>query len=191
MNIRICRILLFAAWLVSMRMDIAQAQQPALPAGKAVLLYRIELLDGKEWKPVKIDKKFKKNHTIRIRFTSNEAGSLYVLNTSGKEESLHPVFPRGEGEGLERHLGMGTRIRENRVGMFPDPQQGGGGLRFTGAEGRERFLLVFVPDEPGGQREMLGIPAGAEGWDYTHKTTQRVIGDRGSGLFQYFDLQSK
>jgi len=182
-------ILLLAA--LAMVFQPAQAQQSALSAGKAALLYRIEFLDGNEWKPVKGDRKFKKNHTIRIRFTSNEAGSLYVLNTSGKEESLHPIFTQGTGPGLERHLGMGTRIAMNRVGLFPDPQQGGGGLRFTGVEGHERFLLVFVPEETGAQREMLGIPAGAEGWDYEHKATQKVLGDRGSVLFQYFDLKSK
>ena len=182
-------ILLLSA--LAVLLQTAHAEQPNPPDGKAVLLYRIEFLDGKEWKPVKVDKKFKKKHTIRIRFTSNEAGSLYVLNTSGKEESLHPVFPGGEGQGLEQRLGMGTRIAENRVGLFPDPQQGGGGLRFTGVEGRERFLLAFIPDEPGGQREMLAIPAGAEDWDYGHKTTYRVAGDRGSVLFQYFELKSK
>ncbi len=184
------RTILLIAVLV-MVFQPAQAQQSALPAGKTALLYRIEFLDGKEWKPVKGDRKFKKNHTIRIRFTGNEAGFLYVLNTSGKEESLHPIFPQGAGTGLERHLGMGTRIAANRVGLFPDPQQGGGGLRFTGVEGHERFLLVFVPEEGGAQREMLAIPAGAEGWDYEDKATQRIFGERGSVLFQYFDLKSR
>lgn len=167
----------------------SQAQQLNLPAGKVALRYRIEFLDGKEWKPVKADKGFKKNHTIRIRFTSDQTGTLYVLNTSGAEESLHPIFAQGEGQSLERRLGMGTRIGANRVGVFPDPQQGGGGLRFTGVEGRERFLLVYIPDE--GQREMVAIPAGAEGWDFGHRTTYKVVGDRGTLLFHYFELKSK
>lgn len=176
---------------VSVFLQPALAQQPALPAGKAALLYRIEFLDGKEWKPVEDTKKFKKNHTIRIRFTCDEAGTLYVLNTSDEGESLHPIFPQDRGEGLRRYLGTGTRIGENRVGVFPDPQQGDGGLRFTGVEGREKFLFVYMPDELDGQREMMAIPAGAESWDFGHKTSYRAIGDRGKILFHYFELKSK
>lgn len=183
--------ILFLLISIGMMYQKVEAKDTALPADKIALRYRIEFLDGKEWKPVEGTKKFKKNHTIRIRFTCDEAGTLYVLNTSDEGESLHPIFPQDRGEGLRRYLGTGTRIGENRVGVFPDPQQGDGGLRFTGVEGREKFLFVYMPDELDGQREMMAIPAGAESWDFGHKTSHRAIGDRGKILFHYFELKSK
>lgn len=180
-------------WLgmMSLYPSVATAQNTGLPADKIALRYRIEFLDKDQWKPVEKNKKFKRNHTIRIRFMSNEAGNLYVLNNSDEAVSLHPIFPQGAGEGLRPYLGMGTHIEANRAGVFPDPQQGGGGLRFTGVEGKERFLFVFVPDDLGGRREVMGIPAGAENWDFDAKTTYMATGELGYILFHYFELKSK
>ncbi len=181
------------AWLgmMSLYPPVASAQNTGLPADRMALRYRIEFLDKDQWKPVEKHKKFKRDHTIRIRFMSNEAGSLYVLNNSDEAASLHPIFPEGTGEGLRPYLGMGAHIEANRVGVFPDPQRGGGGLRFTGVEGKERFLFVFVPEELGGRREVMGIPAGAENWDFDAKTTYMATGELGCILFYYFELKSK
>jgi len=169
----------------------AEAQDYGFPADKLALRYRIEFLDGKVWKPVKDTKKFKKNHTIRFRFMSNQAGTLHVLNASDEFASLHPVFARTEGVDLRRHLGAGAQIHANRVGLFPDPQQGEAGLRFTGVEGMERFLFVYVPDALDQSRSVMGIPAGAEQWEYDHKTSYLAVGDPGQVLFHYFELKSR
>lgn len=169
----------------------AEAQENGLPADKLALRYRIERLDGKVWKPVEDTRKFKKNHTIRFRFLSNQAGTLYVLNASDEFASLHPVFPQGAGADLLSHLGTGTHIGANRVGLFPDPQQGEAGLRFTGVEGMERFLFTFVPDALAETRSVMGIPAGAEQWEYDHKTSYLAIGDQDQILFHYFELKSR
>lgn len=169
----------------------AEAQNYGFPADKTTLRYRIELLDGKEWRPIRDTKKFKRNHTIRFRFMSNQAGTLHVLNTSGEYSSLHPVFPLGTGRDLVGHLGVGTQIGANRVGLFPDPHHGEAGLRFTGVDGLERFLFVFVPDAPSDTRSVMGIPAGAEQWDYEDKATHLVTGEPGQALFHFFELKSR
>jgi hypothetical protein len=169
----------------------AQAQDTGMPAGKVAVRYRTEFLDKDKWKPVEDNKKFKRDHTIRFRFMSNQAGTLYVLNTSDENASLDPIFPQGSGEGLRRYLGTGSHIEANRVGLFPDPQQGGGGLRFTGVKGIERFLFVYVPDELDARRDVMGIPAGAEDWKFDDKTTCMAMGDPGRILFHYFELRSK
>ena len=101
-------------------------QNLGLPDDKVALRYRIEFMDKENWKPVKDNKKFKKNHTIRFRFMSNSAGTLYVMNTSLEDLSLQPIFTEGSGEGLRKHLGLGTHIEANKVGIFPDPSKGGG-----------------------------------------------------------------
>jgi hypothetical protein len=182
---------LFALIILGWSLQKGEAQEYGFPADKLALRYRIEFLDGKEWKPVEDTRKFKKNHTIRFRFMSNQAGTLHVLNASGEFASLHPVFARAEGKDLQRHLGAGTHIGANRVGLFPDPQQGETGLRFTGVEGMERFLFVFVPDALDQSRAVIGIPAGAEQWEYDHKTSYLASGDQGQALFHYFELKSR
>jgi len=48
-----------------------------------------------------------------------------------------------------------------------------------------------VPDDLGGTRAMMAIPAGAENWQFDDKATQVVTGDPGSILFHYFELKSK
>ena len=162
-----------------------------MPADKVALRYRIELMDKGDWKPVKEGKKFKKNKTIRFRFMSNTAGTLYVLNSSDEDSSLHPIFgAEQKGEGILSHFGLGTHIAANRVGVFPDPSKGGG-LRFTGAKGKERFLYIFVPDELDATRDMMAIVPGAEDWDFDAKTTYMVTGKPSHILFSYFELKSK
>lgn len=168
-----------------------EAQNSGLPQDKVALRYRIEFLDGKQWKPVEDTKKFKKNHTIRFRFMSNQAGTFYVLNASDEFASLHPVFSQGTGKDMVRYLGLGSHVEANHVGVYPDPQQGEVGLRFTGVEGMERFLFVYVPDNLEGSRSVMGIPAGAENWEYDHKTTYLATGDLGQILFHYFELKSR
>ncbi|MCC7261844.1 MAG: hypothetical protein IT369_04890 [Candidatus Latescibacteria bacterium] len=184
-----------AKWVIAiglgMLLNAASAQENGLPADKLALRYRIEFLDGKDWKPVGASKKFKRDHTIRFRFIGNQAGTLYLLNASEEFASLHPVFPQGVGTDLVRQLGLGTHIAANRVGLFPDPQQGEGGLRFTGVEGVERFLLVFVPDPPNEARSLMGIALGSEGWHFDDHTTYLATGTLGQTLFHYFELKSR
>jgi hypothetical protein len=169
----------------------AYAQDTGMPPGKVALRYRIEFLDRDKWKPVEDTRKFKKDQTIRFRFMSNRAGALYVLNSSDDFASLDAVFPQGTGEGLRRSLGMGSHIEANRVGLFPDPGQAGGGLRFTGVKGVERFLFAFVPDDVDTKREMMAITAGAEDWQFDARTTYMAVGEPGRILFHYFELRSK
>ena len=136
---------------ITLLMIRAEAQDMGMPKDKLALRYRIEYLDKSDWKPVKKNKKFKKNNTIRFRFMSNITGTLYVLNSSAEGVSLQPIFAEGSGEGLRKHLGLGTHIEASTVGIFPDPDKGGG-LRFTGIKGMEKFLFVYVPDELEGTR---------------------------------------
>lgn len=157
---------------------------------RIILLYRIELMDKNRWKPVKDTKTFKRNQTIRFRFMCNTAGTLYVLNNSYRLASLEPVFSEGSGEGLQKYLGLGTYIDANQVGVFPDPYAGGG-LRFTGTKGYERFLFIFVPDELEQTRAMAAIVAGAENWQFEAKTTNKAYGTPGKIVFHYFELKSK
>ena len=166
------------------------AQDTGMPEDKVALRYRIEFMDKGEWKPVKENKKFKKNQTIRFRYMSNTAGTLYVLNSSDEDFSLHPIFAEGQGKGLRRHLGLGTHIAANKVGISPDPSKGGG-LRFTGAKGKERFLYIFVPDELDESRDMMAIVPGAEDWNFDAKTTYMMTGKPANILFSYFELKSK
>lgn len=166
------------------------SQDTGLPVNKVALRYRSEIMDKDRWKPVEDTKKFKKDQTIRIRFMSNVAGILYVLNTSEEDASLQPVFPQSGGEGLRQYLGPGTHIEANHVGVFPDPAAGGG-LRFTGVIGKERFLFVYIPDQLDQGRTMMAIPLGAENWDFDAKTTYMTTGDPGHILFHYFELKSK
>ena len=169
-------------------------QNLGLPDDKVALRYRLEFMDKENWKPVKDNKKFKKNHTIRFRFMSNSAGTLYVMNTSLEDLSLQPIFTEGSGEGLRKHLGLGTHIEANKVGIFPDPSKGGG-LRFTGLKGqdskKERFLFIYVPDNLEGTRGIMAIPPGAENWHFDDKATHVVTGDPGHILLHYFELKSK
>lgn len=183
------KIILFLVLSLSL-LPKAQADNTGMPADKMALRYRIEFLDDKEWKPVKDSKTFKRNHTIRFRFMSNVAGTLYVLNSSEGNTSLHPVFTEGKGAGLRRELGLGTHIGANEVGIFPNPEKGGG-LRFTGVKGEEQFIFVFAPDESGDKRDLLAIPIGAENWNYDDKATEMVTGTMGEALFYYFELKSK
>lgn len=158
-----------------------------------LLRYRVELLDKGKWKPVETKKTFKKGQEVRIRCLSNTAGSVYLLNTSKPYRSPVPVFKQGTGVGLKRFLGLGTPIGANQVGLVPNPE-GGGSLRFSGVKGYERFLMVFVPDHLGaadGAREMMAIPAGAEGWDFEAKSSYAVEGPADYLLFHYFELRSK
>ena len=157
---------------------------------KVIMHYRIELMDKNRWKPVKDTKRFKKKQTVRFRFMVNCAGTLYVLNNSTKGHSLEPVFPEGSDEGLKKHLGLGTFIDANQVGIFPDPYSGGG-LRFTGVKGYERFIFVFVPDEMEYTRAMAAIAAGAENWQFDAKTTNKAYGNPGKVMFHYFELKSR
>ena len=167
-----------------------EAQDTGMPADKVALRYRIEFMDKGDWEPVKDTKKFKRNQTIRFRFMGNTAGTLYVLNSSEENASLNPIFAEGKGRGLRKYLGLGTHIDANQVGIFPDPEKGGG-LRFTGVKGKERFLFVFVPDEMEGTRAMMAIVPGAENWNFEAKTTYMAIGEPGTILFHYFELKSK
>jgi hypothetical protein len=180
---------LMAIWMLGVMIQASLAQDTGLPQDKVALRYRIEYLDKDKWKPVEDSKKFKKNNTIRFRFMSNVAGALYVLNTSEERTSLQPVFAQGQGGDLRRSLGMGAHIEANHVGVFPTPEKGGG-LRFTGVKGEERFLFVYVPDDLGG-RDVMATPAGAEGWHFEDKSTYMVTGDWGHMLFHYFELRSK
>jgi len=166
-----------------------KAQNTGMPQDKVALRYRIEYMDKGDWKPVKDTKKFKKNQTIRFRFMGNTTGTLYVLNSSAETASLQPIFSEGKGGDLRRHLGLGTHIEANQVGIFPDPEKGGG-LRFTGVKGQERFLFVFVPDDLSA-RAMMAIVPGAENWNFEAKTTYMATGDPGNILFHYFELKSK
>ena len=157
---------------------------------RVIMRYRIERMDKNQWKPIKATKTFKKKQTIRFRFMVNCAGTLYVLNNSNKAASLEPVFTEGSGEGLQKFLGLGTFIDANQVGVFPDPYSGGG-LRFSGVKGFERFLFVFVPDEMEYTRAMAAIAAGAENWQFDAKTTNKAYGNPGKIMFHYFQLKSK
>jgi hypothetical protein len=190
MKIRQLVLLFFLPCVVLLSGFPAQAQDAGLPKDKVALRYRIEILDGEKWKPVEGTKKFKMKQTIRFRFMSNVAGTLYVLNNSDEMASLEPVFSKGTGEGLRRFLGPGTHIEADHVGVFPDPTTGGG-LRFTGIKGMERFLFVFIPDDVEGRREMMAIPTGAETWDFEAKTTYMTTGPPGQLLFHFFELKSK
>jgi len=176
-----------ALWLVAA--PGAEAQEMGIPADLMGLRFRVERLDDGVWKPVDIGKTFKKDNTIRFRFMANTAGTLYVLNTSHENGSPEPVF-EGSGAGLRRYLGLGTHIDANQVGLFPDPAHGGG-MRFTGTKGRERFLFAFVPDELDATRSMMAIVPGAEGWDFEHKTSHLVLAKPGQLLFHYFEMKSK
>ena len=189
-----CFAFCFALALLVARAMPVLGDDLGLPGDKVALRYRIEFMDDNVWKPVKDTKKFKKDQTIHFRFMGNTAGTLYILNTSLDDVSLQPIFSEGSGQGLRKFLGLGTHIDANQVGIFPDPGKGGG-LRFTGLKGQksktERFLFVFVPDDLGGTRGMMAIPAGAENWQFDDKATQVVTGDPGSILFHYFELKSK
>lgn len=158
---------------------------------RVIMRYRIERMDKNRWKPIKATKTFKKKQTIRFRFMVNCAGTLYVLNNSNAAASLEPVFPEGSDEGLRKHLGLGTFIDANQVGVFPDQYSSGGGLRFTGVKGYERFLFVFIPDEMEYTRAMAAITAGAENWQFDAKTTNKAYGNPGKIMFHYFQLKSK
>ena len=168
----------------------ADAQDMGMPTDKVALRYRIERLDKDTWKAEKAGRKFKKNETIRFRFMSNTAGSLYVLNSSEDAFSLHPIFAEGTGTRLRAQLGLGTHIDANQVGVFPSPDKGGG-MRFTGAKGKEKFLFVYVPDEMESTRAMMAIVPGAEGWHFDDDRTYMVTGELAKMLFSYFELKSK
>lgn len=176
-------------YLCTLEIGAALAQTMGMPEDKVALRYRIEYQDKDKWKPVKDSKKFKKNHTIRFRFMSNTAGTLYVLNNSEENASLLPIFAEGSGAGLRKHLGLGTQIEANQVGIFPR-QDKGGGLRFTGVKGKERFLFIFVPDEMG-TRAVMAIVPGAENWNFDSKSTNMATGEPSKILFHYFELKSK
>ena len=161
-----------------------------LPKDKVAIRYRIEQRsnDG-EWKPVRAGKSFKRNDQIRLRFMSNVAGQLYVLNgTEGA--NLKPVFNGGSGADIRRMLGLGAAIRAHKVGIWPR-QDEGSAMRFSGYKGLERFLLIYIPDASASTREMLAIPPGAEDWKYEASTTYTIEGEPGQILFHDFDLQSK
>jgi len=190
MNKRTVEVAVLALGLALLRISMVQAQTTGMPEDKIALRYRIEYLDKNEWKPVKETKKFKKDHTVRFRFMSNTAGTLYVLNSSDENASLQPIFVEGTGRGLRKHLGLGTHIEANQVGIFPSPDKGGG-LRFTGVKGKERFLFAYIPDEMERTRAMMAIVPGAEGWHFDAKTTYMATGDPGNFLFHYFELKSK
>ena len=181
---------LVAVGLLLAQISALYAQDTGMPEDKVALRYRIEFMDKDNWKPIKDTKKFKRNQTIRFRFMGNTAGILYVLNSSEENASLNPIFAEGKGRGLRKYLGLGTHIDANQVGIFPDPEKGGG-LRFTGVKGMERFLFVFVPDEMEGTRAMMAIVPGAENWNFEAKTTYMATGEPGTILFHYFELKSK
>lgn len=168
----------------------SDAHAQSQPSEAIELRYRIELMDKDKWKPVKDNKKFKKNHTIRFRFTSNVAGALYVLNSGEATVSPQPIFTDGRVGNLRRSLGAGAFIAANRVGIFPDADWGGG-LRFVGLKGKERFLLVFVPNALDEQRAVLPIAPGAEDWHFDAKTSYAATGTPGHMLFHYLELKSK
>lgn len=172
-------------------LSTAAADEYGFPDDRLALRYRIELADGNEWKAVESTRKFRRNHTIRIRFSSNEAGTLYVLNASAPNASLHPVFPPANREEGPAYLGSGAPIAANRVGFFPDPHQGESGMRFTGAEGVERFLLVYIPNEHTGERSVLAVASGAEQWHFDNETSHLVTGEPRQALFHYFELKSR
>ena len=161
-----------------------------LPEDKLAIRYRIEQRRGNgEWKPVKAGKSFKRNDQIRLRFMSNVAGELYVLNgTEGA--NLKPVFNGGSGGDIRRMLGLGTSIHAHKVGIWPRQDQGSA-MRFTGYKGLERFLLIYIPDTRAATREMLAIPPGAEDWKYESSTTYTIEAEPGQILFHDFDLKSK
>lgn len=182
--------ILFSLTLILTYIPRVQAQETGVAAAKMMFLYRIELMAKNRWKPVKETKNFKKNQTIRFRFLSNVAGTLYVLNNSSEKASLKPVFIKGMGADLRRFFGMGTYIDAGEVGVFPDPNEGGG-LRFRGKTGKERFLFIFVPKEIEYARAMMAIPAGAENWKFDAKSTYRVTGEQDKILFHFFELKSK
>ncbi len=190
MNKRLHFALLLTLFVIQVYSPMVQAQDTGMPQDKVALRYRIERLDKDKWKPIEEKKTFKRNQTVRFRFMGNISGTLYVLNSSGDKASLHPVFAEGEGNDLRRHLGMGTHIEANQVGLFPRPDKGGG-LRFTGVKGKERFLFIYIPDVLDKQRAMMAIVPGAEGWDFDAKTTYMVTGEVGKILFHYFELKSK
>lgn len=167
----------------------AAAQNTAMPEQGLGLRYRIELMEEKGWRPVEATRSFGRNQTIRFRFMSNVAGTLYVLNTSDQAGSLHPAFSSGSGPDLRRFLGQGAHIGSDEVGVFPPPPKGGG-LRFTGTKERERFLFAYVPDD-GGKREILAIPAGAENWMFDDGMTYMVTEGPDRILFHYFELKSR
>ena len=180
----------FLLGAVFLQTSVALAQDTGLPKDKVALRYRIEVMDKDKWKSIGENKSFKKQQTIRFRFMSNVSGILYALNTSDRRGSLQPVFPLVAGEGLRQYLGPGTHIDANHVGIFPD-EATGGGMRFTGVVGKERFLLIFIPDILDQGRNVMAIPLGAENWNFDAKTTYLVTGDPGHILFQFFELKSK
>lgn len=181
---------LFSLTLILTYIPRLQAQETGVTAENMLFLYRIELMAKNRWKPVKETKNFKKNQTIRFRFLSNVAGTLYVLNNSSPKASLKPVFTKGAGVDLRRYFGMGTYIDAGEVGVWPDPSEGGG-LRFRGKTGMERFLFIFVPKELEYARAMMAVPAGAENWKFDAKSTYRIAGAQDKILFHFFELKSK
>jgi len=181
---------LLTVTVVALLASATHSQDTGMPTDRVALRYRIEFMHDGDWEPVKESKKFKRNQTIRFRFMSNTAGTLYVLNCSGEDVSLHPIFAAEGGRDLRRHFGLGTHVDANQVGIFPAPAQGGG-MRFTGVKGVERFLYIFVPDELEGKRAMMAIVPGAENWNFEAKSTYMITGDPGKILFSYFELRSK
>lgn len=169
----------------------AKVRNTSMPADQMGLRYRIELIEeGKgSWEAIDRNRKIKRTEDVRFRFMSNMAGTLYVLNSSSPNASLQPVFGEGRGKGLRSYLGLGTHVGASEVGIFPDPSKGGG-MRFTGGQGMEGFLMVFVPDHLG-ERGVMAVPAGAEGWNFEAKTTYMAIGKSNLILFHYLEMKSK
>ena len=181
---------LLAVAVVVLLSSSGDSQDTGMPTDRVALRYRIEFMDDGDWEPVKENKKFRRNQTIRFRFMGNTSGTLHVLNGSEEDESLHPVFAAQGGRDLRRHFGLGTHVDANQVGIFPAPAQGGG-MRFTGVKGVERFLFMFVPDELQESRAMMAIVPGAENWNFEAQSTYMVTGDPGEVLFHYFELRSR
>ncbi|MFQ5722738.1 MAG: hypothetical protein ACE5GI_09635 [Candidatus Aminicenantales bacterium] len=193
MKIKTVSLLIAAAFsliIILSNAPFLHPQERGEPTEKAVLYYRIEMMKKHRWVPVKDTKKFKTDDTIRFRFTCNQEGALYVLSASHDKMSLEPVFSEGTGSGMEKHLGLATYIEAGKVGIFPDPDEGGG-LRFTGNTLKERFLFIFVPYGLDFARGMAALAAGAEDWNFDDKNTTKVVGNKGEILFHYFELERK
>ena len=179
------------ACLLLIEIQSVLAQNTGLPEDRLALRYRIEKMDKKgRWKPEKATRTFKKKENVRFRFMANVSGTLYVLNSSDPQQSLRPVFDDAHGIGFARHLGLGTHIKANRVGLWPR-QDEGSAIRFTGHKGRERFLFAFVPDQMDATRAVIGVPQGAEDWDFEDKRTYVATGRFGQILFHVVELKSK